>query len=415
MGLIRRIAERIDPAPPAKAEPPVETRGADLSWQALAGTHGGFDAVIDGRAMMTPRIAENLAAYSACIAAIAGALASFPVYIYKRGGDGREIDNDHPVARLIREGPNAHQAFPDFLEMLVSETLAHGNGLVEIVSDRSGRIKALIIIPWRNVTPVLLKSGRLVYDVSDINSIYGGTGKMRRLLDSDVLHLRDRSDDGLIGRSRLSRCASPVRAGIAQESYGAHIYENQAAPGGILSIKDEVTEEEVTRLLTNLKEVWQGVRNAGEVALVTGSAVFTPLNITPENLEMISARRFTVEEIARIFQVPPPIIGDYTHNTFTNSQSAGRWFGQFTLMPWVRKLEETIRRSLFSESERATHEIEFDMTSLLRSDPEARWQAHEIAVKNNILTANEVREVEGWNSRPEMDGTPPGELAEGMT
>ncbi|WP_375207862.1 phage portal protein [Hyphococcus sp.] len=308
------------------------------------------------------------------------------------------------------EGPNPNQSFPEFVEMLVSETLAHGNGLAEIVSDRrSGKISALKIIPWRQVTPVLLKSGRMVFDVTAVNSRYGGTGETRRLLDTEVLHLKDRSDDGFVGRSRLSRSGSSVRSGIAQEHYGANIYENQAAPSGMLSLKDGTTPENLKTLVEELDENWAGARNAGKIAIINGEVSFLPMNITPENLEMLAARRFTVEEIARLFQVPPPIIGDYTHNTFTNSQSAGRWFGQFTLMPWVRKLEEAFRRALFSEEERARYEIEFDMTALLRSDPEARWQAHEIAVRNDILTKNEVREIEGWNRRPELDAAPSNE------
>lgn len=403
MGFLRRIANRLDP-------PPVETRDADPSWQSLAGLHGDLGAVIDGRALLTARVAESLAAYSACIAAISGALASFPVYVFKKQQSGRKADEHHPLAVLIAEGPNPYQSFPEFVEMLVAETLAHGNGLAEIVSDRrSGKISALKIIPWRQVTPVLLQSGRLAFDVTSVNALYGGTGKTRRLLDTEVLHLKDRSDDGLIGRSRLSRSGSSVRSGIAQEHYGAHIYENQAAPSGMLSLKSGTTQENLENLINQLDEKWAGARNAGKLAVINGEVTFLPMNITPENLEMLAARRFTVEEIARLFQVPPPIIGDYTHNTFTNSQSAGRWFGQFTLMPWVRKLEEAFRRALFSEEERARYEIEFDMTALLRSDPEARWQAHEIAVRNDILTKNEVREIEGWNSRPELDATPPSE------
>ena len=403
MGFLRRIADRLDPLK--------ERRSADPSWAALQSSWGGA-VTADGH-VINPKIAESLAAYSACINAISGAVASFPIYLYKRSSTGRAVDDDHPIMRIIREGPNDWQSWPDFCEMLVAETLANGNGLAEIVPQISDRRLSLKIHPWRNVSVVLLKSGRLAYDVSDSNSLYGGMGAKRRLLDSEVFHLRDRSDDGLLGRSRLSRSAATIRAGLAQEEYGAHIYENQAAPSGLLSIKGEVSPENLERLIDQVEKRWAGVTSAGRVAVLTRDSTFQPLNITPENLEMLAARRFSVEEIARLFQVPPPIIGDYTHNTFTNSQSAGRWFGQFTLQPWVRKLEEGIRRSLLTTEERNFYDVEFDMTSLLRADPEARWQAHEIAVRNNILTANEVREIEGWNPRPEIDQMP-SNTAEGI-
>ena len=127
------------------------------------------------------------------------------------------------------------------------------------------------------------------------------------------------------------------------------------------------------------------------------------ISISPEDAELLASRRFTVEELARLFGCPPPIIGDLSHGTFTNSETAGRWFATHTLTPWIKKIEAEFTRSVFSEASRVTHEIELDLSGFLRGDPAQRWQAHEIAVKNQILTVNEVREVEGWNPRPDGD------------
>lgn len=386
-----------------------EWRAADPSWNALAGGAidwaGSFGA--PPRRPLRAELAENVATVIACIQAISSAMASLPAFVFRREESGRAIDDAHALAQIIRNGANDRQSWPDFIEWIVAQALAHGNGLAEIVADRGGQVIELRPIPWPNVTAVLLPNKRLAFDVSDVEARYGGTGKVRRLLADDVLHLRDRSDDGVLGRARLSRCAPPIRTALTQEAFGELLYENQASPSGIISMEGDIPEEDFVRLQEMIKQNWAGPRHAGKIGLMTGAAKFTPITVTPESLEFLAARRFSTEEIARLYQVPPPIVGIWDHSTFTNSETAGRWFAQFCLAPWIRKLEEAFRRDVFSEASRATHEIEFDMTGFLRGDAEARWKAHEIAVKNQILTANEVREVEGWNPRPELDAAAP--------
>lgn len=119
--------------------------------------------------------------------------------------------------------------------------------------------------------------------------------------------------------------------------------------------------------------------------------------ISPEDAELLSSRKFTTEELCRLFQVPPPIIQDYSHNTFTNSEQAGRWFAQFCLLPWVRKIEASFNRALFEGTD---YELTLDMSTFDRGDPTTRWQAHAIAASNGILEVNEIREIEGWGPKP---------------
>ncbi len=405
MGFLRNIADRFDP--------PRELRAGDASWAALSGGYGDYTTLVAGgkdyRPMITPRLAETLTTVLACVNAIGGAISSLPAWVYLMGDEGREVAKTHPVTRLIREGPNPYQSWPDFIHWLSDSFLLHGNGLAEIVTDRNGRLQALQPIPWPNVTVVLLASGRLVYDVSPINTLNGQQGKIRRLLDSEVLHVKDRSDDGYVGRSRLSRAGQSIRTGLTQETFGEMVYANRATPSGVLSFDSALDEASFRRVREQVNQTWTGLKEAGKVLVMDHSAKYLPITVTPENLEMLATRRFSTEEIARMFGVPPPIVGIWDHSTFTNSETAGRWFAQFTLAPIIRKIEEAFRRSVFSAATRATHEIEFDMTGFLRGDAEARWKAHEIAVKNRILTPNEVREVEGWNPRPELDTPPPSE------
>lgn len=123
------------------------------------------------------------------------------------------------------------------------------------------------------------------------------------------------------------------------------------------------------------------------------------MSVSPEDAELLASRRFSTEELARIFGVPPPLAGNFERSTFTNSETAERWLAKFTLTPWVRKLETLFNRALLG----APLTIEFDLSGLLRGDPAQRWAAYDIARKNNILSVNEIRFAEGYNPIPGGD------------
>ena len=136
----------------------------------------------------TPSRLEWLSATTAAIDAIAGTVASLPACIYRLTDEGREEDDAHPLARLVRDGPNAHQSWPDFAQWLVAQTLRYGNGVSEIVLDDAGRLTELRPIPFERISAKVLQDRRIVYDFTDLITL-----QPRRLLDSEVLHLRDRS------------------------------------------------------------------------------------------------------------------------------------------------------------------------------------------------------------------------------
>lgn len=131
--------------------------------------------------------------------------------------------------------------------------------------------------------------------------------------------------------------------------------------------------------------------------ILDGGLTWKAAQISPEDAELLESRRFGVEEICRIFQVPPPLVQDYSHNTFTNSETAGRWFAQFTLAPWARKIEAEFARSVFGQQ--SSLELELDLSGFLRGDPQTRWAAHKIAIETGVLDPDEVRHIEGWNPR----------------
>ena len=376
-------------------KPKAEHRAVDPTWAALQG-----NSLSNGQSV-NARTAENLSTVLACVSAISTAVASLPVWVYRISENGRDLDRAHPLARLIRVGPNQHQSWCDFIEWLMASVLLKGNALAEIVTDSRGTVTGLKPIPWDWVSVSLLPSGRLAFDVIDQVGMYGHQGKARRLLQDEVLFLRDRSDDGLIGRSRLQRAATVISTGLSVQEFAGAMYENGINPSGALKLEGTLGTDARERLRANIEEMHSGSANASRCLILDQGLEWQQISINPEDAELLDSRRFSTEELARLFQVPPPLVGIWDHSSFTNSETAGRWFAQHTLRPWIRKLEAEMSRSVLSAESRRTHEIEFDLSGFLRGDHEARWKAHEIAVKNGILTANEVRLSEGWNPHEE--------------
>ena len=363
-----------------------EKRAArDPSWAALApgvGYHAGLSA----------RAAENLASVLACVNAIATALASVPPIVYRRDASGDRIeDPTHPLARLTRAGASPRMTWPEFIEHLLASTLLTGNGLAAIERDPAGRLTGLEFIPWSFVTVAELPSGRLAYDVSD------GRGRTRRYLEGEVLHLRDRTDDGRIGRSRLSRAADTVAGVVAADMHARSFLQRGASPSGVIESPSKLGPEARTSLREAFAARHEGAGNAGATLVLDGGLKWSAAQISPEDAELLETRRFGVVEICRLFQVPPPIVQAYENNTFTNAAQAGLWFATFCLAPWARKIEAEFARSVFPAG--GAHEVEFDLSGFLRGDPETRWSAHRVAVETGVLDADEVRQIEGWNKR----------------
>lgn len=366
-----------------------EKRSIEPSWAALK---GGVDL---GGPFVSPHTAENLSTVLACVGAISSAMASLPAYIYRTEADGRTIDEGHPIARLIAIGPNQHQTWSDFVEWVMASVLLRGNALAEIMTDNRGAVVGLKPYPWEHVNVQLLLNNRLVYDVTDMSSV-GGTGRMRRLLQGEVFHLRDRSDDGLIGRSRLQRAAAVVSAGLSIQDFANNLYRNGVNPSGAVELDGQLSDPAFKDLQRRFREEFSGSNNAAKALILDQGLKWKQISISPEDAEFLASRRFTVEELARLFGCPPPVIGDLSHGTFTNSETVLRWFAQATLSYWIRKVEAEFQRSVFVNGSR---KLEIDLSGLLRGAPAERWAAWKIAVEANILSADEVRAEEGFNPR----------------
>ena len=345
----------------------------DPSWVNL--TSGGAQA--------NARVAEGLSPIFACVNTISSALASLPPRLYREHEDGGREEVLSGVAFDRINEPNGWQTWPDLIEWMVGEVLLFGNSLVVIRPDG-----VLWPIRWQGTSVLQLESGKLRYDYA-----FGQGEYLRTLssMDDSVIHLRDRTDDGIIGVSRLRRCNPIINLGHDLQDATAALWEHGAFPSGVLTLPGRLSPEQRDRLRADLAQNLSGSANRAKALLLDGGATWQRMDSTPRDSEVLASRRFMVDEICRVFEVPPPLIQSYEYNTFTNAQTAGQWFARFTLGGWARKIELVFRKMLPK-----TMHLELDMSAFLRADHGERWNSYDIALRNGVLQPEEVKAMEGW-------------------
>ena len=354
--------------------------------------------------VVSTTLAENLSATTACVNAIASAMSSLPPLLYRITAEGRTELQGHWANRLLFR-PNRWMTTADLIEFAMGDVLMRGNALLLIEYDAAGRPVALIPIPWRGVQVEQLANGRLVYVASRPTAPWGKVEAPQRYLDDQVFHLKDRSDDGFIGRSRISRAPDVVANAASLQEWTGSTWRNSATPSGAVQVEGNLGAPQFERLRAQFEQSFTGAHNARRVLILDNKATWQSLSVSPEDAEVLASRRFSIEEIARLFGVPPPIIGDLSHGTFTNSETLIRFFAQSTLASWCNKFEAEFSRSVLGANN-TDLALTLDLSGLLRGDPEQRWKNYAVAAAHNILSLDEIREAEGYNPRPAGNSAP---------
>jgi HK97 family phage portal protein len=350
-----------------------------------------------------PNFYECLSALAGCVNIISSSLASCPAMVYRTEGNVRIEAPDYPLSELIHNGANQYQSWHDFIEMTMRQVLLRGNAFAHIIFDGAGQVRELRPYPWEWVQVEVKPNGKIIYTVTDAQGMYGRAGVTFRLLPEEALHIKDGQDLPFIGVSRIRRSAAVFRGGLDVQEFASSLYGQGVRPSGALEVPVKLEDDARAKLSGDLAQFFTGAKNTAKAMVLENGMKWNSFAISAEDAEALASRQFTVEEIARLYSVPPPLIGDLRHGTFQNSETAGRWFAMFCLSPWTDKLEAEFRRTVFSETDRSEYDLVIDLSGLTRGDHAARWNGHVAAVQNGILSANEVREIEGWNPHKEGD------------
>ena len=353
---------------------------------------------------VTERSAMQMTAVYSCVRILSEAVAGLPLQIYKYTDDGgKEKAIDHPLYHLLHDEPNPEMSSFVFRETLMTHLLLWGNAYAQIIRNGKNEVVALYPLMPNKMTVDRDANGQLFY------TYYRGSDEAIKdkeqfvtLRSSDVLHIPGLGFDGLVGYSPIAMAKNAIGMAIACEEYGAKFFANGAAPGGVLEHPGTIKDPQ------RVRESWQstfgGSGNANKIAVLEEGMKYTPIGISPEQAQFLETRKFQINEIARIFRVPPHMVGDLEKSSFSNIEQQSLEFVKYTLDPWVIRWEQSITRALLSPTEKKKYFVKFNLEGLLRGDYQSRMNGYAIGRQNGWMSANDIRELENLDRIPDEEG-----------
>ena len=290
-----------------------------------------------------------------------------------------------------------------FRETLMCHLLLWGNAYAQIIRNGKGEVVALYPLMANKMTVDRDENGTLYYEyqVSKSDAPTLKNGRVR-LSPSEVLHIPGLGFDGLVGYSPIAMAKNALGMAMATEEYGAAFFKNGANPSGILSMPGVVKDPEKIR--QSWEQGFGGSQNSNKVAILEEGMSYTPISISPEAAQFLETRKFQIDEIARIFRVPPHMIGDLEHATFSNIEHQSLEFVTYTLRPWLVRFEESMQRSLLLPEQKKDYLIRFNVDGILRGDYESRMRGYATGIQNGIFSVNDVRRLEDMDLLSKEDG-----------
>ena len=353
--------------------------------------------------LVTERSAMQMTAVYACVRILSEAVAGLPVHLYKYTDDGgKEKAIDHPLYLLLHDEPNPEMSSFVFRETLMSHLLLWGNAYAQIIRNGKGEIVALYPLMPNKMTVDRDENGKLFYQYQrNTDEALKDTGTVI-LSPRDVLHIPGLGFDGLVGYSPIAMAKNAIGLAIAAEEYGSKFYANGAAPSGVLEHPGTIKDP------SRVRESWQntfgGSGNSNKVAVLEEGMKYTPISISPNEAQFLETRKFQINEIARIFRVPPHMVGDLEKSSFSNIEQQSLEFVKYTLDPWVIRWEQSIQRTLLTPDEKKQYFVKFNVEGLLRGDYASRMQGYATARQNGWMSANDIRELENLDRISKEDG-----------
>ncbi len=354
--------------------------------------------------VVTERSAMQMTAVYACVRILSEAIAGLPLHMYRYKEDGgKEKALDHPLYRLLHDEPNPEMSSFVFRETLMTHLLLWGNAYAQIIRNGKGEIVALYPLMPNKMTVSRDENGQLYYTYQKSQEELPKDNRYTVILHpSDVLHIPGLGFDGLVGYSPIAMAKNAIGLAIATEEYGSKFFANGAAPSGVLEHPGTIKDPQ------RVRESWMsqfgGSANSNKIAVLEEGLKYTPISISPEQAQFLETRKFQINEIARIFRVPPHMVGDLEKSSFSNIEQQSLEFVKYTLDPWVVRWEQSIQRTLLTSEEKKTYFVKFNVEGLLRGDYQSRMSGYATARQNGWMSANDIRELENLDRIPAEDG-----------
>jgi len=389
MGLISKLVAR------TRDKPQNRTVGSSYSFL--------FGGSTSGKAV-NERSSMQMTAVYACVRILAEAIAGLPLHLYRHDDDAsKHKAKEHPLYTLLHSEPNAEMTSFVFRETMMTHLLLWGNAYAQIIRNGKGQVAALYPLMPNRMQVDRDKSGKLYYQYTTSAEDAPTMKGTSVVLDaSEVLHIPGLGFDGLVGYSPIAMAKNAIGMAIACEEYGAKFFANGAAPSGVLEHPGTVKDP------SRLRDTWQGQfggsSNSHKVAVLEEGMKYTPISISPEQAQFLQTRKFQINEIARIFRVPPHMVGDLEKSSFSNIEQQSLEFVKYTLDPWVIRWEQALSRALLASDEKQTHFFRFNVEGLLRGDYQSRMGGYATARQNGWMSANDIRSLEDMDLITDEDG-----------
>ena len=353
--------------------------------------------------VVNEKTAMQMTAVYSCIRILSEAIAGLPLFVYQYGSDGsKEKYLDHPLWRVLHDEPNPEMTSFVFRETMMNHLLLTGNAYAQIIRNARGEVVALYPLMPDRINVDRDSQGRLYYRYRRSIDDAPEVGKNKQsdviLAPSDVLHILGLGFDGLVGYSPITMAKNAVGLAIAAEEYGAKFFANGAAPSGVLEHPGTIKDPE--RIRQSWQSTFGGSSNSNKIAVLEEGLKYTPIAISPEQAQFLETRKFQINEIARIFRVPPHMLADLEKSSFSNIEQQSLEFVKYTLDPWVIRWEQAINKSLLLESEKNDVFTKFNVDGLLRGDYASRMTGYATARQNGWMSANDIRQLENLDRIP---------------
>jgi len=367
-GIFARIREAISP-------PAEEKRTYDPAllypWTS---TRSGIALSEDG--------ALAVGAVYACINKIASTIASLDLGLYSYKDGRKEQDFNHVAYKLAAIEPNQYFTPFHFWQYLVSDALMHGGGYALIERDQDGRPKSLQLVPPDQIKAREI-NGRRIYLYRE---------QEEALFNEDVLAI-----ECFRGISPVREHLENIGLAYAAQQYGSSFFGSGGNMSGVLMTDKVLSEDQYRRLSSTWDSKYHGMNSSHATAILEAGLKYERVGIPPETAQALQTRRYQVEEICRIFNVPTSMVqvGD---QKYSNVEQQDLFFAKHTINPWVCNIEQELRKKLLLPMEQESYMFKFSMISLMRGDMAARASYYHTLLTDGVLSVNEVRELEDRNA-----------------
>ena len=343
---------------------------------------------------VSPDTALTFTAVWAAIRLLTESVSSLPISVYRveNNGDKTEAVKES-LYSLLKYKPNTYQNKITFFEKIMMDLCVNGNSYVYIERNRLARVTGLYCMNYEDMT-IIQKDNQLFYENGETGQVYDS---------NDVLHFTGLTTDGIEGLSPITQCKKAIGWGMAIEEYGNTFFKNGAKLSGVLSTDRSLSETAIDRLRQSFNNTYSQLSGSNQTAILEEGLTFKPVGISPDQAQFLASRTFSLEEIGRIWNIPPHMLGDLSKSSFNNIEMQSQEFVTYTLLPYLTRIENEMNLKLFRTSDVGRLFVKFNVGGLLRGNIKDRSEFYTKMINTGVMSINEVRALEDLNKIEDGD------------